>query len=168
MQVRLDEAEAAALKGGKKIIAQLEQRLRQLEQDLEGESRRHQQTDKSYRQAERRIKELEFQVDEDKKNQDRMTDLVDKMQSKLKVYKRQVEEAEELAATNLGKYRQLQAQLDDAEERAELAENSVSKLRAKNRSSASMAPGAGLTTSASAIFRSPSRAGRGSSAMNFD
>jgi hypothetical protein len=55
---------------------------------------------------------------------------------------------EEVAATNLGKYRQLQAQLDDAEERADVAENSLSKLRAKNRSSASIAPG-GLPTSAS-------------------
>jgi myosin heavy chain 6/7 len=50
---------------------------------------------------------------------------------------------EEVAATNLGKYRQLQAQLDEAEERADLAENSLSKLRAKNRSSASIAPASG-------------------------
>jgi predicted nucleic acid-binding Zn-ribbon protein len=80
------------------------------------------------------------------------------LQGKLKVYKRQVEEAEEIAATNLGKYRQLQAQLDDAEERADSAENSLSKLRAKNRSSASIAPAGGLTTSASAaVLRSSSR-----------
>lgn len=76
----------------------------------------------------------------------------------MKVYKRQVEEAEEIAATNLGKYRQLQAQLDDAEERADSAENSLSKLRAKNRSSASIAPAGGLATSASAaVLRSSSR-----------
>jgi len=37
MQVRLDEAEAAALKGGKKIIAKLEERIRALEQELDGE-----------------------------------------------------------------------------------------------------------------------------------
>lgn len=39
MQVRLDEAEAAALKGGKKIIAKLEERIRALEQELDGEQR---------------------------------------------------------------------------------------------------------------------------------
>jgi hypothetical protein len=33
-----------------------------------------------------------------------------------------------VAATNLGKYRQLQAQMDEAEERADLAENSLSKV----------------------------------------
>lgn len=53
---------------------------------------------------------------------------------------------EEIAATNLAKYRQMQQQLDDAEERADIAENGLSKLRAKNRSSASVGPG-GLSTS---------------------
>lgn len=51
MQVRLDEAEAAALKGGKKIIAKLEERIRQVEQELDGEQRRHQDTDKNYRKV---------------------------------------------------------------------------------------------------------------------
>lgn len=99
------------------------------------------------------MKELDFQVEEDKKNGERLTDLIDKLQGKLKVYKRQVEEAEEVAATNLGKYRQLQAQLDEAEERADIAENSLSKLRAKNRSTASI-----VSTSASsaAVLRSTS------------
>lgn len=46
-----------------------------------------------------------------------------------------------MAATNLAKYRQLQQQYDDAEERAEVAENSLSKLRAKNRSTVSAGPG---------------------------
>ncbi|KJH43074.1 myosin head [Dictyocaulus viviparus] len=131
MQIRLDEAEAAALKGGKKIIAQLEQRIRNLEQELDGEQRRHQETDKNWRKSERRVKEVEFQLEEDKKNQERLTELIDKLQAKLKVFKRQVEEAEEVAATNLGKYRQLQAQLDDAEERADIAENALSKMRNK-------------------------------------
>ena len=34
-----------------------------------------------------------------------MQDLVDKMQNKLRAYKRQIEEAEEIAALNLAKYR---------------------------------------------------------------
>jgi hypothetical protein len=41
----------------------------------------------------------------------------------------------------LQKYRQLQHQLEDAEERADVAENGLAKMRAKNRSSASLAPG---------------------------
>ena len=44
---------------------------------------------------------------------------------------------EEVAALNLAKYRKVQTELEDAEERADSAENSVQKLRAKNRSSVS-------------------------------
>ena len=44
---------------------------------------------------------------------------------------------EEVAAINLAKYRKVQSELEDAEERADAAENSVQKLRAKNRSSVS-------------------------------
>lgn len=62
LQVRLDEAEAAALKGGKKIIQKLEQKVRELENELENEQRRHGDAAKNFRKGERRIKELQFQV----------------------------------------------------------------------------------------------------------
>jgi chromosome segregation ATPase len=166
MQVRLDEAEAAALKGGKKVIAKLEQRMRELETELDGEQRRYQEANKTIAKQDRRLRELQFQVDEDKKNVDRLNDLIDKLQQKIKVQKRQLEETEELAAVNLQKYRQIQHQMEDAEERADVAENSLSKMRAKNRSSASLAPG-GLQTSASAaVMRSPSRTRASSSHVN--
>ena len=44
---------------------------------------------------------------------------------------------EEIAAVNLAKYRKVQHELEDAEERADMAENTLAKLRAKNRSSVS-------------------------------
>ena len=44
---------------------------------------------------------------------------------------------EEIAAVNLAKYRKVQLELEDAEERADAAENTLGKLRAKNRSSVS-------------------------------
>ena len=81
---------------------------------------------------------MAFQTEEDRKNQARLQDLVEKLQNKLKVYKRQVEEAEEIAALNLGKFRKVQHELEDAEERADLAENQLNKQRAKNRSTVSI------------------------------
>ncbi|OQR72717.1 myosin heavy chain [Tropilaelaps mercedesae] len=139
LQVRLDEAEAAALKGGKKLIEKLEHKCRQLESELETEQRRHADVAKNSRKGERRIKELQFQADEDRKNHERMQELVDKLQQKISTYKRQIEEAEEIAAMNLAKYRKAQQELEDADERANLAEQTVAKLRAKNRSTVSMA-----------------------------
>ena len=82
-----------------------------------------------------------FQAEEDRKNQARLQDLIEKLQNKLKVYKRQAEEAEEIAAVNLAKFRKIQHDLEDAEERADQAENQLSKLRAKNRSTVSAGRG---------------------------
>ncbi|XP_039481298.1 myosin heavy chain, muscle isoform X7 [Drosophila santomea] len=133
LQVRLDEAEANALKGGKKAIQKLEQRVRELENELDGEQRRHADAQKNLRKSERRVKELSFQSEEDRKNHERMQDLVDKLQQKIKTYKRQIEEAEEIAALNLAKFRKAQQELEEAEERADLAEQAISKFRAKGR-----------------------------------
>merc|ERR1711900_120392 len=139
LQVRLDESEAAALKGGKKMIQKLEGRVRELEAELDSEQRRHAETQKSMRKVDRRVKELSFQQEEDRKNYERMQELVDKLQNKIKTYKRQVEEAEEIAAINLAKFRKVQQELEDAEERADQSEGALQKLRAKNRSSVSVA-----------------------------
>ncbi|KAI1730163.1 myosin head (motor domain) domain-containing protein [Ditylenchus destructor] len=142
LQTRLDEADSLALKGGKRVVTKLEARVRELEGELESETRRHSDTQKALRNKDRRVRELQFQVEEDKKSTERMYDLVEKLQAKLKTYKRQAEEAEQLSSVNLTKYRQLQHVLEDAEERADLAENSLSKVRAKSRSSANVMGGA--------------------------
>lgn len=41
---------------------------------------------------------------------------------------------EEIAALNLAKFRKAQQELEEAEERADLAEQAISKFRAKGRS----------------------------------
>ncbi|RXM97935.1 Myosin-16 [Acipenser ruthenus] len=64
-----------------------------------------------------------------------MQELVERLQNKLKAYKRQVEEAEEQANMNLAKYRKTVHELDDAEERADIAETALTKIRTKNRAS---------------------------------
>ena len=48
----------------------------------------------------------------------------------LRVYKRQIEEAEEIAAMNLAKFRKTQVDLEEGEERADLSEHALAKLRA--------------------------------------
>uniref|UniRef100_A0A3Q3ISE2 Myosin-7B n=1 Tax=Monopterus albus TaxID=43700 RepID=A0A3Q3ISE2_MONAL len=133
LQMRLDEAEQIALKGGKKQVQKLEARVKELENELESEQRKSQEYQKGVRKYERRIKELSYQAEEDKKNLVRLQDLIDKLQVKVKSYKRQAEEAEEQANTNLSKYRKLQHELDDAEERADMAESQVNKLRVRTR-----------------------------------
>merc|ERR1712061_220505 len=138
-QSRLDEAESNALKGGKKAMNKLEPRTRELESELDAENRRFNDAQKNLRKSERRIKELSFAADEDRKNHERMQGLIDQLQGKIKSYKKQIEEAEEIAALNLAKFRQVQANLTGSTERADLNEQALAKNRARSRAS-SLAP----------------------------
>merc|ERR1712062_200285 len=63
----------------------------------EAEARRMADSQKNLRKSERRIKELTYASDEDRKNHERMQALIDQLQSKIKSYKKQIEEAEEIA-----------------------------------------------------------------------
>merc|ERR1711963_371248 len=139
MQTKLDEAEQLAVKGGKKVISRLEMKIKDLEGQLDEEQRRLVDAQKSQRRTERRVKELTFSQDEDQKNHERMQELVDKLQNKVKSYKKQIEEAEEIAALNLAKFRKVQADLEQAEERADINEQVLAKYKAKGRG-ASLGP----------------------------
>merc|ERR1712026_474883 len=139
MQQRLDEAETNALKGGKKAMNKMETRIRELESELDAENRRQADTLKNLRRSERRINELTFSSDEDRKNHERMQGLIDQLQGKIKTYKKQIEEAEEIAALNLAKYRQVQGNLAAAQENADVNEQALAKAKARSRAS-SLAP----------------------------
>merc|ERR1712080_659294 len=124
LEGRLSDAEAAAARGGKAAMAKLESKIRDLEAELANTQARTGESAKAYQRADRKCKELVFSSGEDKKNQDRMSDLAAKLQSKIKTYKQQIEEAEEIAALNLAKLRKAQQELEEAEERAKLLPSS--------------------------------------------
>merc|ERR1711993_147155 len=109
MQSRLDESESNALKNGKKAMNKMDTRVRELESELECENRRYADGTKNLRK------------------------------SKIKLYKKQIEEAEEIAALNLAKYRQAHSHLAEAEERADLNEKALAKAKVQARG-ASAAP----------------------------
>merc|ERR1712172_296769 len=135
MQARLDDAEQNALKGGKKAMSKLESRIRELESEMDAESRRLGDAQKNLRKSERRIKELTFQGDEDRKNHERIQSLIDSFRERIKGYKKQIEEAEEIAALNLAKFRQAQNNLAESTERADLNDQVLAKAKASGRSS---------------------------------
>jgi len=139
MHQKLDEAEANALKGGKKAMNKLDTRIRELESEMDAENRRLGDAQKNLRRSERRIKELTFASDEDRKNHERMQSLVDGLQAKIRSYKKQIEEAEEIAALNLAKFRKVQGDVGDSSQRADLNEQALAKNRARGRST-SMGP----------------------------
>merc|ERR1712020_224291 len=134
MQTRLDDAETNALKGGKKAMHKKESRIREWESEVDAEARRMADAVKNLQASERHIKEITLKQDEDRENKDKMNKLIDSLHSKIGTYKKQIEEAEEIASLNLGKYRQTQASLSDAQQRADLNEKALAKARSTARS----------------------------------
>ena len=108
-----------------------------LENELTLEQRHHQETLKGINQNDRRVKDLAYQSEEDKKTQIRLQKTVEKLENKVKAYRRQMEETEEIAANNLIKYRQVQQELETANERADIAENTIARINAHKRSASS-------------------------------
>merc|ERR1719350_371105 len=121
LEMRLGEANELAAKGGRTAMAKLETRTRELEIELGSTQAKTGENFKTFQKAERHVKELQFQSDEDKKNQDRMSELAVKLQQKIKTYKAQIGEADEIAALNLAKFRKAQQDLEENEKRAKMA-----------------------------------------------
>lgn len=146
MQSRLDLAESGSVKDSKRIISSLEAKIGELEERLSSEARTNLENLKALSHHDRSTKDLLFQSEEDKKNQVRLQRANEKLEAKLKTYRRQIEETEEVAALNLSKYRQAQQEMESALERADIAENQVAKLRAA-RSASQMGRGASVAVS---------------------
>merc|ERR1712002_975974 len=125
MESRLADAEDAAIRNGKAAMSKLEMRVRELEVELGNTQARTSECVKGYQRTERKVKELIFSQEEDRKNQDRMSELASKLQQKIKTYKQQIEEAEEIAALNLAKFRKAQQELEETEERTKLADSTL-------------------------------------------
>ena len=70
--VKLDEVEQHVMKSGKKAVAKMETRIRELCSELDAETRRMTDAQKNLRRSERKVVELNCQQDEDRKNRERM------------------------------------------------------------------------------------------------
>ena len=124
-----------ASNAGRNAMLRLDTRIRELEIELGCARSRSSEVNNRHQKSERHIREIQFQQDEDRKNQDRMTELVQKLQQKIKSYKEQVEEAEEIAALNLAKYRKAQQDLEECECRSKMAQDQLSLVHNSMHSS---------------------------------
>merc|ERR1711970_707134 len=131
--VRLENVEANSLVSVKRMVSKLESRVNDLENELDEERRRHQETIKILKKKERNVKELVMQCEEDHKNIQILQETLDKTYEKVNIYKRQIGETESISQTNLSRVRRFQRELEPAEERAENAETNLSMIRAKHR-----------------------------------
>merc|ERR1712227_909270 len=133
LQNKLDEAEQIALKGSMKDQQKLETRCRELKAELQNENRKASENTKLSRKIDRKLKTTIYDNEEDKKTLERLNEQAEVLAGKMKVYKKANEAALEQANNAMGNYRKLITDLDEASERAEMAEDAVNRARNKQK-----------------------------------
>merc|ERR1712193_331823 len=96
-------------------IRKLEQRIMELESDLDTEARK----------ADKRVKEVEFALDDERKASEKAHDGLEKMHSKMKNMRLGLKDAEAQVSALQTKYKKATLQLEEAEERCETAEGAL-------------------------------------------
>merc|ERR1712108_39632 len=108
-------------------------RIEELEVLLSNEKKVHSITLTEVHKRERSVKELIMQSEEDRKNIIILQESLDKLNEKIKMYKRQLEEQESISNSNIMRVKKFQRELESAESRAEEAESTLNQFRSRER-----------------------------------
>uniref|UniRef100_A0A4W6FIU5 Myosin-9 n=1 Tax=Lates calcarifer TaxID=8187 RepID=A0A4W6FIU5_LATCA len=133
LKLKLQELESTIKSKYKSSITTLEAKIAQLEEQLDIESKERQQAARLARRTEKKLKEVMLQVDDERRNTDQYKDQADKLNSRMRQLKRQLEEAEEEVTRANACRRKLQRELEDANESADAMNREVSTLKSKLR-----------------------------------
>merc|ERR1711944_234515 len=128
----MEEIETTAVSSSKRTIMKMEQRIVELEEFLTKEKSMHVETTTALHKKETSVKALLLQSEEDRKNILILQSL-DKLNDKIKMYKRQLEEQEKISNSNIMRVKKFQRELEAAESRAEEAESNLNVFRSRAR-----------------------------------
>jgi len=133
LTIRMEEIETTAVTSSKRTIAKMEARIEELEMYLEKEKKMHVETTTILHKKERSVKELLLQSEEDRKNILILQESLERLNEKIKMYKRQLEEQESISNSNIMRVKKFQRELESAESRAEEAESCLNSFRSQQR-----------------------------------
>ncbi|XP_029293695.1 LOW QUALITY PROTEIN: myosin-9-like [Cottoperca gobio] len=133
LKLKLQELEGTVKSKYKANLAALESKVSQLEEQLDMETRERQGATKLVRRNDKKLKEVIMQGEDERRNAAQYKDQVDKLNSRMKHLKRQLEETEEEAQRANASRRKLQRELEDATESADSMTREVSTLKNKLR-----------------------------------
>merc|ERR1712076_302154 len=133
LTIRMEEIETTAVTSSKRTIAKMEARIEELEMYLEKEKKMHVETTTILHKKERSVKELLLQSEEDRKNILILQESLERLNEKVKMYKRQLEEQEAISNSNIMRVKKFQRELESAEARANEAESSLNSFRSQQR-----------------------------------
>ncbi|XP_070704562.1 myosin-11-like isoform X4 [Pempheris klunzingeri] len=133
LKAKLQEIEGQGRSKLKSSIAALEVKLREVEEQLEIESRERQANGKNLRQKEKKLKDLTAQMEDERKQAQQYKDQAEKGNIRVKQLKHQLEEAEEEAQRMAAARRKLQRELEEASEANDTLNREMASLRSKLR-----------------------------------
>merc|ERR1712226_225711 len=133
LSVKIEEIETNPVATSKRTIQKMEIRIQELEVMINEEKKSHASTMSELHMKTRSIKELVLQSEEDRKNIIILQESLDKLNEKIKMYKRQLEEQESISNSNIMRVKKFQRELETAENRAEEAESTLSQFRSRER-----------------------------------
>uniref|UniRef100_H3D140 Myosin, heavy chain 11b, smooth muscle n=1 Tax=Tetraodon nigroviridis TaxID=99883 RepID=H3D140_TETNG len=133
LKAKLQEMEGQGRSKLKSSIAALETKVREVEEQLEVESRERQANAKNLRQKEKKLKDLTIQMEDERKQAQQYKDQAEKANVRVKQLKLQLEEAEEEAQRVAAGRRKLQRELEEASEANDALSRDVASLRSKLR-----------------------------------
>merc|ERR1712226_1266250 len=133
LSVKIEEIETNSVASSKRTIQKMEVRIEELEVMINNEKKSHAATMTELHTKTRSIKELILQSEEDRKNIIILQDSLDKLNEKIKMYKRQLEEQESISNSNIMRVKKFQRELESAENRAEEAESTLNQFRSRER-----------------------------------
>jgi len=139
--IRMEELESS--KDGKKALVKLQSRITELEHELEMVSRRERDAVAEVAKLKKQLLELRSQAESDHKLVIEYSEQINVLEIKVVNIKRQLEQSEEVLNITMSKYRKTQQLLEEAEKRADRAENSMTQVR---RQTVSVTRGTGGTT----------------------
>ncbi|XP_041840317.1 cingulin-like protein 1 isoform X2 [Melanotaenia boesemani] len=137
LKARVTHLEGSHKSNKEGLVSQLETRIQELEERLEGEERERANLQLANRRLERKVKEMMMQVEEEHQT---MQDQKDQLNLRLKALKRQMNEAEEEIDQLEHSKKKLQRDLDEQQEANEQLQSQLKALRSEIRRKSSSAP----------------------------
>merc|ERR550539_1042141 len=133
LTIRMEEIETNTISSSKRTIQKMEIRIEELEVLLEKEKKTHVETTTMLHKKETAVKALLLQSEEDRKNILILQESLDKLNEKIKMYKKQLEEQEQISNSNIMRVKKFQRELEAAESRAVEAESNLNVFRSRAR-----------------------------------
>merc|ERR1711893_24796 len=108
LTIRMEEIETNTVASSRRTIKKMEERIEELEIFLANEKKSHVETTTALHKKETSVKALLLQSEEDRKNILILQESLDKLNDKIKMYNRQLEEQEQISNPNIMRVKKFQ------------------------------------------------------------